>query len=53
MLVLERTIGESIMIGDDIEIKICDIPRRNRVRLGIDAPGSMQIDRKETKQKTK
>ena len=51
MLVLERKIGESILIGEDIEIKVVGIPRKNRVRLGMTAPKCMPIDRKEIKNK--
>ena len=46
MLVLQRTLEESIMIGDDIEIKIVDV-RGDRVRLGITAPANVSIHRKE------
>ncbi len=46
MLVLSRQRGESIMIGDDIEIMIVDI-RGDKVRLGINAPRGIQVHRKE------
>jgi len=46
MLVLQRTLEESIMIGDDIEIKIVDV-RGDRVRLAITAPANVSIHRKE------
>lgn len=46
MLVLSRTTDESIMIGDDIEVIVIDV-RRNRVRLGISAPRSVPVNRKE------
>jgi len=46
MLVLSRLTDESIMIGDDVEITIIDV-RRNRVRLGISAPKSIPVHRKE------
>ncbi len=46
MLVLQRTLEESIMIGDDIEIKIVDV-RGDRVRLGITAPKNVPVHRKE------
>ena len=46
MLVLDRKIDESIYIGDDIEILITDI-RGEKVRLGINAPKSIPVHRKE------
>jgi carbon storage regulator len=46
MLVLSRRKDESIMIGEDVEIMIIDI-RGNTVRLGISAPKSVQVHRKE------
>jgi len=46
MLVLSRQRDESIMIGDDIEITIVDI-RGDKVRLGITAPKSIPVHRRE------
>lgn len=46
MLVLSRQRDESIMIGDDIEITIVDI-RGGKVRIGINAPKSVSVHRKE------
>ena len=46
MLVLSRQRDETIMIGDNIEITIVDI-RGDKVRLGISAPRSIQVHRKE------
>jgi carbon storage regulator len=46
MLVLTRKIGESIIIGDDIEIKIVDATGR-AVKVGIEAPKDVSIYRKE------
>ncbi|MBQ3402291.1 MAG: carbon storage regulator CsrA [Synergistaceae bacterium] len=46
MLVLSRRINESIQIGTDIEIMVIDV-RGDVVRLGITAPQSTQIWRKE------
>jgi molybdopterin synthase catalytic subunit len=46
MLVLARLRDESIMIGDEVEVKVSDI-RGDRVRLGITAPPHIKVYRKE------
>ncbi|MBT7336114.1 MAG: carbon storage regulator CsrA [Gammaproteobacteria bacterium] len=46
MLVLTRRTGESIMIDDEIELKILKI-RGSQVHLGIDAPRESTVHRKE------
>lgn len=46
MLVLNRKSGESIKIGDDIEIKVVSI-EGGQVKLGIEAPRHIDIHRKE------
>jgi carbon storage regulator len=46
MLVLSRRKDETIMIGDDVEITIVDV-RGDTVRLGIQAPKSVSVHRKE------
>src|SRR5436190_22172528 len=46
MLVLSRQRDETIMIGDDIEVTVVDI-RGDKVRLGINAPKSISVHRKE------
>ncbi len=46
MLVLSRQRDETIMIGDDIELTIVDI-RGDKVRIGIKAPASVAVHRKE------
>ena len=46
MLVLSRQKDESIVIGDDIEITIVDV-RGDKVRLGITAPKSIPVHRRE------
>ena len=46
MLVLTRRTGESIMIGDEIEIKILDVSGE-KVRVGIDAPREINVYRTE------
>ena len=46
MLVLSRRVNESIQIGTDTEVMVIDV-RGDIVRLGITAPQSTQIWRKE------
>lgn len=46
MLVLTRKKGESIQIGNDIEITITSI-KGDQVKIGINAPKSVEIHRKE------
>jgi carbon storage regulator len=46
MLVLSRQKDESIMIGDEVEITIVDV-RGDKVRLGITAPKSIPVHRRE------
>jgi carbon storage regulator len=46
MLVLSRKVGEQIMIADGIEITVLEV-RSGKVRLGIDAPASIPVHRKE------
>lgn len=46
MLTLTRKVGETIKIGDNIEIIVKEI-RRNQVRIGIVAPREVPIYREE------
>ena len=46
MLVLTRRAGESIMIDNEIELKVLKI-RGSQVHLGIDAPKESAVHRKE------
>lgn len=46
MLVLNRKIGESLIIGDNIEIKILEI-QDGKIKIGIEAPREVSILRKE------
>ena len=46
MLVLTRKSNQSIMIGDDIEVSVLAI-MGEKVRIGIDAPRSVPVFRKE------
>ena len=46
MLVLTRKLNESIIIRDDIEIKIVEIAK-DSIKLGISAPKDVPVNRKE------
>ena len=46
MLVLTRKSNQSIMIGDDIEISVLAV-MGEKVRIGIDAPRSVPVFRRE------
>ncbi len=46
MLVLTRKRGEEIVIDGCIRIRVLDV-KGSKVRLGIDAPGSMSVLRRE------
>jgi carbon storage regulator len=46
MLVLSRRVGERLIIGDDIVITVIDV-RSDGVRIGIDAPKSVRVNRAE------
>ncbi|MHB9024216.1 MAG: carbon storage regulator CsrA [Armatimonadota bacterium] len=48
MLIMSRKIGETIIIGDDIEVTLVQVQlHQNQVRLGINAPRSVGVFRKE------
>ena len=49
MLVLSRRQGESIVIGGDIVVTIIEV-RGTQVRVGIDAPRSIDVHREEVYQ---
>lgn len=48
MLILQRKAGESLFIGDEIEVSVLSV-EAGRVRLAIDAPKSVSILRSELK----
>ena len=49
MLVLTRRVGDQIRIGDDVVITILGY-RGNQVKVGIDAPRHVSVDREEIHQ---
>ena len=48
-LVLTRSVDDKIFIGENIEIVVCDIDRKN-VRIGISAPSDVVILRDNVRQ---
>ena len=46
MLILTRKIGESLIIGDDVEITVLSV-RGNQVKLGVNAPKEIAVHRQE------
>jgi len=52
MLVLSRKPQQGIWIGDDVFITVLSI-ERGRVRLGIEAPKDVSVDRDELRQQKK
>lgn len=46
MLILTRRVGESVHIGDQVTVKVLTV-RGNQVRLGIDAPREIKVNRDE------
>lgn len=52
MLILTRKIGESLLIGDEIEVTILNV-RGNQVKVGVRAPKDVSVHRKEIYQRIK
>lgn len=46
MLILSRRVGESLKIGDNVEVTILSV-KGNQVRIGINAPKDVTVHREE------
>ncbi|HNX19400.1 MAG TPA: carbon storage regulator CsrA [Acidobacteriota bacterium] len=46
MLVLSRKIGQSLIIGNDVVVRLLEI-RGQQVRLGVEAPADVSVVREE------
>ncbi len=52
MLILTRKLGESIIIEDNIKVTVVEI-NKQQIKLGIDAPKHITINREEIAKKVK
>jgi carbon storage regulator len=50
MLVLSRRLGETILIGDDVQITVVAIQGK-KVRLAVSAPPYIAVDRQEVRER--
>lgn len=46
MLILTRRVGETLMIGDSVDVTVLGI-RGNQVRIGINTPKDVSVHREE------
>ena len=46
MLILTRRVGETVMIGDEVTVTVLRV-KGNQVRLGVNAPKSVSVQREE------
>lgn len=51
MLVLSRKVNEAVCIGDNVRVWVQGINANGTVRLGIEAPREIRVDRDEVRQK--
>lgn len=52
MLVLTRRINESLIIGDNIKVKVLKVTK-DQIKLGIEAPKDISVHREEIYKKIK
>ena len=52
MLILTRRVGETVVIGDEIEVTILGV-KGNQVRVGVKAPRNVAVHREEILERIK
>jgi len=50
MLILTRRVGETLMIGDSVTVTVLGV-KGNQVRIGINAPKDLPVNREEVLQR--
>jgi carbon storage regulator CsrA len=50
VLILTRRVGERVCIGDDVTVTVLGV-RGNQVRIGVEAPESVVVDREEIRER--
>lgn len=51
MLVLTRTVGEELIIGDNIRVRVSEI-KGGRIKLAVEAPRTVKVRRQEVPAET-
>lgn len=46
MLILTRRVGETVVIGDEVQVTVLGV-KGNQVRLGVNAPRDVSVHRQE------
>jgi len=46
MLILTRRVGETIMVGDEVQVTVLGV-KGNQIRIGINAPQEIEVHREE------
>lgn len=52
MLIITRRVGERLMIGDDVVVAVLGV-KGNQVRIGVEAPKNVAVDREEIHERKK